>query len=265
MRKFSFSLFVVFLIVMTGCDNSKKIREEVKKAMKEDPSILVDAIKAHPSEFISALKEVAQQNAQEEYKKQQENENKKISEAIDKPFIPNIRSDENIRGKKSAPIQLVVYSDFQCPYCVRGFQTVKQLMNKYGDKIQYIYRHLPLPFHQQARSASLYYEAIRVQNGEKAWQFHDEIYNNQHSLSNGESFLKAVAQKLGVDMKKLGQDIKSKALEERIAEDEKEAKQFGFEGTPGYLLNGVPLPGALPLPAFENIISELQKRNKVVL
>src|SRR5690606_24383889 len=130
-------------------------------------------------------------------------------------------------------IQIVEYSDFECPYCSRGYQTVKQLLKDYEGKIEFVYKHLPLSFHPQAMIASQYYEAIRLQSEDKAIKFHDEIFENQTKLRQGETFLKSIAKKVGANMTKLAKDINSDEVKNRIKEDEAEAAKFGFQGTPG--------------------------------
>lgn len=190
---------------------------------------------------------------------------KQLEDSYNNPLQPVIRADESVRGQKGAPLVLVEYSDFQCPYCARGFETVLTLLEKFKGKIQFIYKHLPLDFHPQAKITSQYYEGLRIQSEEKAFAFHDKIYKEQGKLKNGESFLKEVAKSVGGDMAKLAKDINSEAVLKRIKEDEDEAKKFNFQGTPGFVFNGVPVRGAYPTEHFEQIAAELQKRGKVKL
>lgn len=260
-------LFLVLLSVaaLSSCTSDEKLKQQMSKVLKEDPKILTEAIEKHPAEFITALQNAAK-NAQEEMgKKREEEEKKKLEESFDKPLQAEIRSDEAIRGPKDAPLTLVEYSDFECPFCSRGFETVMQLMKKYEGKIRFIYKHLPLSFHEQAMPASQYYEAIRLQDEKKAFAFHDEIFKNQAKLKNGKAFLDATAKKVGADMAKLKKDIDSDAVRNRIEADIKEAGSFGMQGTPGFLLNGVPVRGAYPAEYFDSLIAELQKRGKVKL
>ena len=135
-----------------------------------------------------------------------------------------------------------------------------ELMNKYEGKIRFVYKHLPLSFHPQAMPASQYFEAIRLQNPDKAWQFHDKIYKDQRKLQNGEAWLKSIAKELRVDMKRLEIDVKSEVVQKRIDEDMAEAGKFGFQGTPGFIINGIPVKGAYPINHFEGIVEELKKR-----
>jgi len=181
--------------------------------------------------------------------------------------MPKIRKDEAIRGNRNAEIVLVEYSDFECPFCTRGYKTVRELMKKYGKHFQFIYKHLPLSFHPNAMPAARYYEAIRLQSNKKAFQFHDEIFANQRKLKSGEKFLKAIAKKVGADMSRLASDLKSKSaqINNRIKEDQQEAAKFGMSGTPGFLLNGIPVKGAYPTSHFVKIINKLKEKGKIAL
>ncbi len=258
----SFVLLLGALVFAASCTTSK---EDLKKILKENPDIVTDSIKANPAKFIEALNEAVKSAQEGEGKRREEDEKKQLENSFNNPMQAELRSDENFRGNKDAPITLIEYSDFECPFCSRGFATVMELMKKYEGKIRFAYKHLPLSFHPQAMPAAQYYEAIRLQSPEKAWQFHDAIYKNQRKLQNGEAFLKAEAKALGVDMNKLAKDVKSEAVQSRIDADMAEAGKFGFQGTPGFLLNGVPVKGAYPAAHFDGIIDELKKRGKITI
>jgi protein-disulfide isomerase len=254
-------LLAVAIVMATACTS----KDDLKKMMKENPDIITEAIEANPDKFIDALNN-AVKNAQEgQAKKREDDEKKALEESFNNPLAAEIRADENFRGPKDAPITLIEYSDFECPFCARGYNTVMELMKKYEGKIRFAYKHLPLSFHPMAMPASQYYEAIRLQSPEKAWEFHDELYKNQRKLQNGEGYLKSVAKDLKVDMKKLEKDLKSEEVQKRIDADMAEAAKFGFQGTPGFLLNGVPVKGAYPASHFDGLIEELKKRGKLKL
>lgn len=259
MKKWLF--IAIALVVGVGCTS----KDDLKKMLKENPEIMTEAIEANPAKFIEALNRAVKSAQEGEGKRREEEEKKALEESFTNPLQPNIRADESFRGNKDGVITLVEYSDFECPFCSRGFGTVMDLMKKYEGKIRFAYKHLPLNFHPQAMIASQYYEAIRLQNPDKAWQFHDRIYKDQRKLQNGESFLKAIAKELKVDMSKLAKDIKSESVQKRIDDDMAEAAKFGFQGTPGFLLNGIPVKGAYPTSHFEGLIQELVKRGKISL
>lgn len=252
-------LMVLALVIATACTS----KEDLKKMMKENPEIITEAIEANPEKFIDALNNAVKVAQEGQGKKREEDEKKALEESFNNPLVAEIRSDESFRGNASAPITLIEYSDFECPFCSRGYTTVMELMKKYEGKIRFAYKHLPLSFHPQAMPAAQYYEAIRLQSPEKAWKFHDAIYSNQRALQNGEKFLKEEAKKVGADMAKLAKDVKSEAVQKRIDADMAEAAKFGFQGTPGFLLNGVPVKGAYPTQHFDDLIAELKKRGKI--
>ncbi len=254
------SIFLVAALALATACTSK---DDLKKMIKENPEIITDAIEAHPDKFITALNNAVKKAQEGEGKKREEDEKKVLEESFNKPLTAEIRSDENIRGNKDAPITLIEYSDFECPFCSRGYNTVMELMQKYEGKIRFMYKHLPLSFHPQAMPAAQYYEAIRLQSPEKAWQFHDRVYKDQRKLQNGEAFLKGLAKELKVDMNKLAKDIKSDEVQKRIDSDMAEAAKYGFQGTPGFLLNGIPVKGAYPTSHFDGLIEELKKRGKI--
>lgn len=249
------------LSMLASCVSEKQLADTLKK----NPKILTDAIIANPEAFIDALNSAVKEAKGSQAKKREEEEKQKLEKSFETPLKPEIRDDELFRGSKDAPITLVEYSDFECPFCSRGYNTVIDLLKEYKGKIRFVYKHLPLSFHPQARIASKYYEALRLQSHEKAIKFHDEIYENQRKLQNGEKFLKSLAKKVGANMAKLAKDVKSDKVQERIDQDQAEARKFGFQGTPGFLLNGVPIKGAYPKSYFDNIIKELEKRGKLKL
>lgn len=254
-------ILMTVLLMAVACTS----KEELKKMMKENPDIITEAIEANPEKFIDALNSAVKAAQEGQGKKREDDEKKALEESFNNPLQAEIRSDESFRGDANAPITLIEYSDFECPFCSRGFNTVMELMDKYKGKIRFAYKHLPLSFHPQAMPAAQYYEAIRLQSPEKAWQFHDAIYKNQRALQNGEKFLKEEAKKLKVDMTKLAKDVNSESVQKRIDADMAEAAKFGFQGTPGFLLNGVPVKGAYPTQHFDDLITELKKRGKINL
>lgn len=251
---------LMLAFAMTGCNVSEKQLEE---ALVKNPDILVKAIEANPGKIMQALQTAANSARQELAKKREDEEKKRFDESFSKPLEPMIRKDESVRGTKNAPITIVEYSDFQCPFCTRGFDTVKKLLETYEGKVAFIYKHLPLSFHKQAMIASQYYEAIRLQDEKKAFEFHDLLFANQQKIQMGESFLKTMAKKVGADMNRVAKDVNSEAVKTRIKQDLEEAAKFGMQGTPGFLVNGVPVRGAYPIDHFEKIISKLKEMGKI--
>lgn len=261
--KFGFISLMLLSLMAVSCQQANE--KQIGEMLKKNPNLITDAIKANPSEFIEALNEAVKIAQKDQRAKQEEAEKKKLEDSFNNPMIPAIDDNDVIRGKKGAPITLVEYSDFECPFCSRGYETVNALLKKYDGKIQFVYKHLPLSFHPNAMPAAQYYEAIALQSKDKAGKFHDELFENFSKIKTGEKFFKAVAKKLGVNMSRLAKDIDSETVRKRIQEDLDEAKKFGFQGTPGFLFNGVPVKGAYPPAHFDGIVEELKKRGKLKL
>lgn len=254
------------LLLLTSCMSDSDFKNKLQKTLADNPEIILDWIKANPATFIQTMQE-AVVDAQADMRKQQEEaERQQFLASMENPLEPQIRADEAIRGPKDAPITLVEYSDFECPYCSRGFQTVQALMEKYDGKIRFIYKHLPLSFHQQAEPAARYFEAIRLQSVDKAFEFHDLLFAEQRKLAQGgDGFLKDLARRVKADMGRLEKDLNSEVISQRIAEDMAEAEKFGIQGTPGFVINGVPVKGAYPPEHFDQIIEELKAKGSLTL
>lgn len=192
---------------------------------------------------------------------QQKAEAETREEEFKNPKKPKLSKDRAVLGSLKAPIVIVAYSDFECPYCSRGASTVEEVRKKYGNKVAFVFKHLPLPFHSMAQPAAEYFEAIAIQDGKKAYAFHDEVFKNQKDLkAKGEGLLKELAKKVGADLKRLSKDIKSDKVKKRIEEDKAEAREFEISGTPGFIVAGVSLKGAYPAAAFEEIIERKLKK-----
>lgn len=248
----------------SNAENSA-LKEQIKSIIKDDPSIILDALKSKPREFVETIQEAARVAQEDMIKNREKEEKEKFEKSFENPLTPNIPDSETIRGSKNGPIVLVEYADFQCPYCGRAYEIVNELMKKYEGKVKFVYKHLPLDFHDQAQLAAQYFEAISNQSADKAWSFHDDLLKNVPAISKGKAFFDSVAKKVGCDMGKLAKDVESKEVIERVKADKDEATKFEFHGTPAFILNGIPLSGAQPLEKFVSIIDELVKRGKLSL
>lgn len=204
---------------------------------------------------------LSQQDAQFLQMMQQKAEAEQRENEFKNPKKPKLANDRAVLGSLSAPIIIVAYSDFQCPYCSRGANTIEEVRKKYGKKVAFMFKHLPLPFHEMAQPAAEYFEAIALQEPAKAYKFHDEVFKNQQELkSGGDNFLAGLAKKVGADMERLKKDLKSPKVQKRIEDDKAEARSFDISGTPGFIVAGVTLKGAYPLQSFEEIIERKLKK-----
>lgn len=250
---------VLGFVIMLGCSPSA---ENIGKVLEENPEILARVIEKHPDKIMAALQNAARTAQEQEGKKAQQEEEGRVARELENPLQPTLSDDRASKGKKSAPITVVEYSDFQCPYCARGFATVQELLKEYGSDIYFVYKHLPLSFHPMAMPAAKRFEAIALQSAEKAYRFHDEVFTNQQRLGqDGEKFLDEAARKAGADIARMKKDMESSQVASRIEADTQEAQKFGISGTPGFIVNGVSIRGAYPVSAFKDIIEKTRHRD----
>ena len=229
-------------------------KEEIKKVIDKNPLYFAESFKG----VMIALQ-------QQEGAKRREAELKKMESLFDNPLKPDLKGQVYL-GPKDAPLTLVEYSDFECPYCSRSAETVKVLLKKYPGKIKFIYKHLPLKFHKNAMVAAQYFEAALLQNKEKAFNYHFKIFEAQKTLQKGgEKFLIKMAKSLGLDTSKLTREANTGKILLKIKGHVDEASKFDISGTPGFLLNGIPIKGAYPIEYFDHVIKKLQVKGNFKL
>jgi protein-disulfide isomerase len=162
------------------------------------------------------------------------------------------------KGPESAPVTIVEFSDFECPFCVRAEETVKQVLATYGDKVRLVYRDYPLPMHPNAPKAA---EAAHCAGDQgKYWEMHEKLFASGNKLAVPE--LKKHASEIGLDQAKFDGCLDS-GEKAKVVEMHKQAGEAaGVSGTPAFFINGRPLSGAQPFEAFKTIIDqELAKKS----
>ena len=160
-------------------------------------------------------------------------------------------------GNPEAPVQIVEFSDFQCPYCTRGASTLDEVKEAYGDKVTVVYRHFPLSFHMEAYKAAQASECANDQS--KFWEYHDLLFANQRALT--EPDLVSYAEQLSLNMGDFTECLNSGKHAATVDEDMAEGAAVGMQGTPGFFINGRFLNGAQPFEAFKEIIdAELARK-----
>jgi len=156
------------------------------------------------------------------------------------------------RGAADAPIVLIEYTDYQCPYCTRIQPTLNELMKRYEGKLLHVFKNLPLPMHAEAPLAGA--AALCAQDQGKFWELHDWLFVNQRSLSR--ETIVAAAGNLGMDTEVLASCIDEGTYASRVKAETAEAQSYGITGTPGFLINGRVITGARPIEVFEEIIDD---------
>jgi protein-disulfide isomerase len=174
--------------------------------------------------------------------------------------MPVIDPRRIVRGQPDAPVTLVEYTDFQCPYCGAGARTVEEVLARYEGQVRLVVKHAPLQFHPMARPAAQYFEALALQSPARAWAFYDRLFANPDALGGGEAFLRRLAGDLGADLQQLDKDLTGPVVRERLAADMKEVERYQFDGVPAFIANGQVIEGAQPAQVFVDVIDALLHR-----
>ena len=141
------------------------------------------------------------------------------------------------KGPADAPVTLVLFDDFQCPYCARLVPTIEQIMQAYPNQVRVVFKHFPLSMHKFARQAAA--ASIAARNQGKFWPLHDQLFANYNQLNDEK--IRALAASVGLDMERFDKDIQDPALQQEIAADMQLGTSSGVRGTPAVYINGVQL------------------------
>lgn len=243
-----------------GVDREQLKQEIVQEVIDElrNSEALKDAVQEGIREFI-----VEQQKAQAEARRQQQQQLDKRAENV----RPVSEERDHIYGNPGAAVSLIEYSDFECPYCKRFHPTARKLVDASDGRINWVYRHFPLSFHnpgaqQQAEASEC---AAELGGNEAFWAYTDAIY--ERTSSGGDGFprdqLVPLAVELGLDKDKFSECVESGRYEERVKEDLAEGVRIGINGTPGNILlnnetgEAVMRAGAQPLDALREAVNEI--------
>jgi protein-disulfide isomerase len=150
---------------------------------------------------------------------------------------PKVNEGDATFGKADSNVKVVIYSDFQCPYCKILYQSVRSLMRQYGDKVLFDYKEFPLDIHPQANNAALA-STCALEQG-KYWEYGDRLYQNQTSWGNTKdtSIFKTYAAQVGLNTAQFNQCLDSKKYQSKIDADKAEGGSFGISGTPAVFVN----------------------------
>ncbi|NNL86253.1 MAG: thioredoxin domain-containing protein [Myxococcales bacterium] len=161
-------------------------------------------------------------------------------------------ADSPVRGPEDAPVVMVEFSDFECPYCLRAHPTVQRVLEEYPDEVKLVFKHFPLSFHKNAVNAHRAVLAAREQG--QFWEMHDLIFEAIDDLSVDR--MMSHAEKLGLDSQRFRTAFESDLAQEAIDRDMEEGRQAGVRGTPAFFINGRYMAGAQPFEVFKQAIDE---------
>jgi protein-disulfide isomerase len=172
---------------------------------------------------------------------------------LDPPrYTVPIGTDDPVRGNPSAPITIVEFSDYQCPFCARVNPTLAKIRETYGDRVKIVFKDYPLPNHPQAPKAA---EAARCAGDQnKYWEMHDAMFANQRALE--VPSLKQAARAIGLNGTTFDECLDSGKWAAAVRAGNELGEQMGVNSTPTLYVNGRALIGAMPFENFKQIIDE---------
>lgn len=146
-----------------------------------------------------------------------------------------VNHSDHVQGNNNAPVELVEYGDYQCPYCGEAYHSIKLLQEKLGDDLKFVFRNFPLTeSHNNAQNAARAAEAAAVQG--KFWEMHDILFENQKSLNDDD--LVNYAEQLDLDVEKFMNDMHSNKVIEKVEKDFESGIWSGVNQTPSFYING---------------------------
>jgi protein-disulfide isomerase len=170
--------------------------------------------------------------------------------AEDKTVYKAIVGDAPVKGPKDAKVTIVMWSDFQCPFCSRVEPTITQLLREYPKDVRVAFKQLPLPFHNNAHIAAEASLAAHEQG--KFWEMHEKLFQNQQALDRAS--LEKYAGELGLNVKRFAQALDSGKWKAKVDAELAEGNKIGANGTPAFFINGRSLSGAQPIDRFKAVI-----------
>jgi protein-disulfide isomerase len=166
-----------------------------------------------------------------------------------------VLDDDPVKGPKDALVTMIIFSDFQCPFCKRVEDTLKQVQQAYPNDVRFVWKDNPLPFHPRAKPAATLARHVYKLKGDKAfWDVHDAIFESNPKIEDDD--LKGLAEKAGVKWDDVKAAIDNNKYGEKIDGSVELANDVQARGTPHFFINGVRLSGAQPLEAFKKSIDE---------
>jgi len=167
---------------------------------------------------------------------------------------------DHIRGPDEAPVTLLEYGDFECPYCGQAESVVRELLQSFGADLRYVFRHLPLAdVHPNAQMAAEASEAAAAQGG--FWEMHDALFDHQDALA--PPALRRYALELGLDVERFWDDVRTREHAPRVAEDVRSADESGVAGTPTFFINGRRHQGAYDVDTLTTAVRRAHARARL--
>jgi protein-disulfide isomerase len=175
-----------------------------------------------------------------------------------------IDADDAVWGGSDAPISIVAFMDYQCPFTARSWKTLLELQRRYGADLRIVFKHNPLPFHPRAQPAAVAAQVVLALAGDQAFaEYSAQLFANQKALT--PNSLEEWAGEAGLDRARFGRELRNPTYAQQVAHDIDLARTIGATGTPAFRINGITLSGAQPLEKFTAIIDEELPKARLAL
>lgn len=232
--------------------------EEIRAIYEANKDQLDSPFEAIKPQIVNSLKR-NRQNIQKNAFLNQLRQKHKIETRLEKPPVERVQvsvDDDPFQGPKSAKINVIEFSDYQCPFCGRSRATVDKMLNTYKNDLKYVFRDFPLNFHKDAFSAHVAAQCANEQG--KYWEYNRLLFDNQTSLKIED--LKRYAENLNLNPKEFNLCLDSNKYASEVQKDLDDGIKAGVSGTPSFFINGVMISGAQPFEKFKEIIDEELKK-----
>ncbi len=243
-------------VELSGAQPFPKFKEVIDAQLAEAQKLVAAGTK--PAEVYPKLVAQNAKTAPDQAKQQPEEQ---VDTTVWK--VP-VTAEDPIKGAKDALVTLVVFSEFQCPFCKRVEPTIKQIMDTYKGDVRVVWKDNPLPFHPRAVPAATLARTAFVSKGNDAfWQAHDKLFESQPKLEDAD--LQAIATEVGVPWGTVEANIKSNKFQDKFEASQDLAMDLQARGTPHFFVNGIRLAGAQPFEKFKEVVdAQLAKAKQVV-
>lgn len=253
------TLYTLLLILLSvfalhpaalAAPGDEQLAEALRRVLRENPDIVMDVLHQRQDELLNMMQDAAEKRR---VKSMTDNWDKDAKEPKQINFV-----DRAIEGDKNAPVTIVAYSDFLCPYCKQAEDVVAEVLKAHPKEVRFVFKNYPLvKLHPNAEIAAKYYIAASLQDSDKAIQLHHLLFANQDRLAkDGETYLQDAAKELGFDVNRLAADAKGGKVAAILAEDQGEARSMGIRGAPFFAINNLLLPGAPDKDLLEQAVQK---------
>jgi len=249
-----FALAAALAAAATSAPAAESDREALARILKENPQLIMEVLKEHRVELYQIVLQGSNEHRRRQWRQQ-------VAKALTQPIAPKVDPARPIKGPEDARYTIVEYSDFLCGACRQGTGNLMELMKRRPGQVRVLMKHYYDD--ELGKDLAVYFEAVGRQDADQAWEFARRLFADQKRLrENKLAMAQEVAQDMGLDMKRLMGDLADPELTKRVEADLAEAQGFKLKSTPSFVINGVPIAGAAPVGALEEVLEMWSRHQK---